>query len=143
MARSGVFGIAAGLLTAAAFAVVSGDLDLSIALLLVSVVGGFLIGRAAARGAWSGLAHAPSRRVVALAVAIAVLTWLAGEVGAYVVALALRPDSSLSLGDRMAQISFLDWLGPQFGPREILELFLLGGFAWFASRSEGPQWPSS
>ena len=77
-----------------------------------------------------------------LAVVLALAAWLATEIGAYLLSLALLPDSVRSLPERIATLSFLDWLGPQFGPLEILSLFLLAGLAWFASRQE-VRWPSS
>jgi hypothetical protein len=34
----------------------------------------------------------------------------------------------------LAALPFLDWLAPQFGPLEVIEILLLVGLAWFAAR---------
>jgi len=129
-----VYGAGAGIATAVVFAVVGGAADLSLALPFVAGAGGLLIGLATRRGAWSGPARRPSRWVPVLAVSVALAAWLAGEFGAYLLTRLLLPDSALSFVDRLGSVSFGDWMSPQFGPLEIIELFLLGGFAWYASR---------
>jgi hypothetical protein len=134
LAWAALSGLAVALATVSGFAAVATIFDVGPGLLAVCAVGGWLLGRAVRYGAWSGGTHSGTASVPGLAVAVALLTWLAAEVGTYLLALAARPDSVLSMGDRIAQSPFLEWLGPQFGPVEILELFLLIGIAGFAAR---------
>lgn len=136
LARAALLGGAAALLTAAVAAVFNAGLNLPIGVLVVVTLGGWLIGQAARRGAWSRRAHVPSRAPIALAVTLAIGAWVAAEIGAYLLSLALLPDSVRAFPERIAALSFLDWLSPQFGPVEILSLFLLAGLAWFSSRQE-------
>ena len=134
MPRAAVLGSAAAVLTAALAAAFNAGLNLLLGVVIVAALGGWLIGRAVRQGAWSGRAHVPSRGPVVLAVLLALGTWLAGEIGAYLLSLALLPDSVRSFAERIASLSFLDWLSPQFGPLEIFSLFLVAGLAWFSSR---------
>ncbi len=134
MARALGYGLGAAILTGLGFAVVGGVLDLPVALPVIAGFGGLFIGFSVRRGAWSGARHVPSRSVVLAAICLALLAWLGGEFGAYLFALLLRPDSALTFAERLAGESFMDWLGPQFGPLEIIELFLLGGIARYAAR---------
>jgi hypothetical protein len=128
-------GVLAGLAVALVIAVIVGVLDLGLGLLAVAALGGWLIGTAARSGSWSHRAPGPQASVQVLALALAIATWLGGEVGAYLFSLLLRPDSALTFGDRLRQSPFLEWLGPQLGIREILEVLLICGVAWYASRS--------
>jgi hypothetical protein len=134
LVRASFFGFLAALGIGALFAILVGILDLGVGLLAFAAVGGWTIGFAARSGAWPNAVALPSAAVRGLAVAFAVGAWLAGHLGAYLLALLLRPDSSLTFGQRVAQSPFLDWLSPQFGLLQIFELLLLCGIAWYGSR---------
>jgi hypothetical protein len=134
MVRAAVFGAAAALLVAVLAAAFNAGLDFLVGVTVVAALGGWLIGRAVRHGAWSGRAHISSPAPLVLAVLLALAAWLVGEIGAYLLSLATLPDSVRTLPERMADLPFLDWLSPQFGPFEIVSLFLLGGLAWFSSR---------
>jgi hypothetical protein len=134
MMRAALFGGAAAVLAAGFAAALNAVVNIPIGVLVVAALGGWLIGRAARHGAWSGRAHVPRRGPIVLAVILALGAWLASEVGAYALSLALLSDSVRTFPERIAGLPFLDWLGPQFGPLEILSLFLLAGLAWFSSR---------
>jgi hypothetical protein len=126
--------IAVGLL----FAIIVGILDVGLGLIALSVVGGWAIGAAVHRGAWSGRRQVAGRGVPAVAALLALLAWIAGYFGAYLLALLLRPDSSLTFGERLAQQSFGDWLAPQLGPTQFIEILFLTGIAWYSARSRVP-----
>jgi hypothetical protein len=134
MRRAALLGSGAGLVAATLAAVFNAGLNLPIGVVVVAALGGWLIGRAVRQGAWAGRVHVLHRGPIVLAILLALGTWLAGEVGAWMLSLALLPESVRSFGDRIAALPFLDWLSPQFGPFEILGIFLLTGLAWFWSR---------
>ncbi len=134
MVRATLFGAATALLTSVLAAALNAGLNLLVGVAVVAALGGWLIGRAVRRGAWSGRAHVPSPAPLLLAVLLALAAWLVGEIGAYLLSLAALQDSVRSFPERIAALPFLDWLSPQFGPLEIISLFLLAGLAWFSSR---------
>lgn len=134
MVRAAVFGAVAALLTAVLAAAFNAGLNLQVGVAVVAALGGWLIGRTVRVGAWSGRAHVPSPAPLVLAVLLALAAWLVGELLAYLLSLAALPDSVRTFPERIANLPFLDWLSPQFGPLEIVSLFLLGGLAWFSSR---------
>ncbi len=128
----GLVGVAAAALL---WLVIGGILDLDAGLVVVAVVGGWLVGGGTALGAW-GRADAihQTGRVPWLAVALALLTWLAGTVLLYLYAQITLPASSLTLGERLASTPFTDWLAPQFLPLGPLEILLLAGVSWWSAR---------
>jgi hypothetical protein len=110
-------------------------------LLLVAGLGGWYIGEAAWLGAWDAVTRAQgpesrlhASRVTFGAMAIAFAAWFVGEVIGWFIWMWRLPDSSVGLFDRLAALPFLDWLTPQFGPLELIEILLLTGVAWFAAR---------
>jgi hypothetical protein len=117
------------------YAVLQGVLDLSAGLLAVSAGGGWLIGAAVRQGAWAGQVHRRSRRPQGAAIALAATAWVGGQVASWVVAMWILPGSTRTFEERLADSPFLDWLGPQLGLLEFLELALLVGLAWYGSRS--------
>ncbi len=134
MVRAALLGAAAALLTAILAAAFNAGINLLVGVAIVAALGGWLIGRAVRYGAWSGRAHVASPAPLVLAVLLALAAWLAGEIGAYLLSLAALPDSVRTFPERLTALPFLDWLSPQFGPLEIISLFLLAGLAWFSSR---------
>jgi hypothetical protein len=132
--RATLLGAGAALLTAVLASAFNAGLNLLVGVAVVAALGGWLIGRAVRYGAWSGRAHVSSPAPLVLAVLLALAAWLVGEVLAYLLSLAALPDSVRTFPERIANLSFLDWLSPQFGTLEIISLFLLGGLAWFSSR---------
>lgn len=135
LVRAALFGLLTAVGIGAVLAVLIGILDLDIGLLAPAAFGGWAIGIATRAGAWPNVVALPSRPVRGLAIAFAAFAGLAGHFGAYVVSLMLRPDSSLTFDQRVAQSSFLDWLSPQLSLLQVLELLLLCGIAWYSSRS--------
>jgi hypothetical protein len=133
LAPAFLLGLAAAVATAAVYALLASALDLP--LLLIWAVGGWLIGTAVKRGAWSGRPHGPSSAPEVLAIAIAVGTWLAGMVAAWLLALLLLPGSSRSFVERLSDTPFVDWLGPQLFPGAFLGLLVAAGLAWIGARS--------
>lgn len=111
------------LLSALAWAFLKGVLEFPGAL-AVAVVGGWLIGEIL----WSVRAHPVVAAVVATA------AWLVGLVFTWITAMALLPESSRSLIERVQNTPFLDWLGPQFGWLETAGLVLYVVTALFGAR---------
>ena len=135
MGRALGWGLLVVVVVAVASALLRGILDLSGGAIAVAVGGGWLIGAAVRRGAWGGRAHRPSSGPTLLGAGLGALCWLAGLVGAWVVAMAILPASSRTLPERLAATPFLDWLSPQLGLADVLSLLLFVGFAWFGARS--------
>jgi hypothetical protein len=107
-----------GLLSALAWSILRGILELSVGLLVVSGLGGWGIGAALRRSA-------PSRLLaVILGVAAWVLSLLLTWLVTRVTLLSDRP-----IGERLAQTPFLDFTAQQFGLLEVLSLLLFAGAA--------------
>jgi hypothetical protein len=134
LVRAALFGLPTAVGIGALFAFLIGVLDLDVGLLVPAAFGGWVVGVSTRAGAWPAGRALPSRAVRGLAIALAAFAWLGGQFGAYVLSLVLRPDSSLTLDQRVAQSSFLDWLSPQLSLLQVLELLLLCGIAWYSSR---------
>jgi hypothetical protein len=135
--RAIALGLAGVVITAAAMALLYGVLSITAGLLAVAALGGWMIGAGVRKGAWDGLPHRPSGAPTALAILLAAVAWLAGLVAAWLVSLATIQASSRSFLERVAATPFLDWLAPQLGALEIVDLLLLVGVAAYASRSPG------
>lgn len=137
LARAALFGVSSAVGIGVLFAILVGILDLGVGLIALAALGGWCIGFATRAGAWPSSIGLPAAPVRVLAIVFALGAWLSGYFGAYLLSLLLRPDSSLTFSERLAQSSFLDWLSPQFGAPQILEILLIAGVALFSSRS-GP-----
>jgi len=139
--RCTVAAVAAALQVSLALGIGIGVFDFRWPLLLVAGLGGWYIGEAAWLGAWDAVTRARGResrsrqtRVAIGATAIAAAAWFIGEVIGWALSMWLLPDSSLGFTERLGALPFLDWLMPQFGPLEVIEILLLTGVAWFAAR---------
>ena len=122
--------LAAVLLTALAWAVLRGILDLSVGLLVVSGAGGWAIG-ASLRGA---------SRSASTAGGLALLAWLASLALTWLVTRATLPGSSLDLVERLQQTSFLDYTLQQAGVLEVASLVLYAAAAFVSvGRPPGPR----
>jgi hypothetical protein len=136
--RSLALGVVAAALVATGHALLRSVLDLSIGTLALAALGGWLIGFAVRWGSWSGRPHRPSRWPGPAAMCLAVLAWVAGLVVSWLVALWLLPESTRTFGERLMDQPFIDWLAPQLGILEPVQLALLVGVAWVAARSGEP-----
>ena len=123
------------LVVALVYASLRGILDLTTGTIAVATAGGWAIGAAVRAGAWGGEAHRPSRRPVVAAMSLGAACWLACLVGAWLVAMAILPGSSRTFLERLAGTQFLDWLTPQLGLADLLDLVLFVTLAWVGSRS--------
>jgi hypothetical protein len=132
--RSLLLGAAAAAITALAWGVLTGVLDVRPGLLVVAVIGGWAIGAAVRWGAWGGAPHLPSSRGPLVAGVLGAGAWLGGLIVAWVVAQALLQGSARSLPERLAATPFLDWLLPQLGILEPIALVLLVGVAAYSAR---------
>lgn len=115
------------LLTALAWALLRGILELTTGLLAVAAFGGWAIG--------TSVRTAPHARPIALIAAGG--SWLAGLVLTWLVAMAILPGSSRTFLERVEHTPFLDWLAPQLGVLDLAGLVLLTGVATYAARPPG------
>jgi hypothetical protein len=122
-------GLGAALLAAMFHAVLS----------ITAVLGGWLIGVGVRTGAWRGRPHRPSRTPLALAAALGIVTWVGGHVLSWLLSMAILPGSSRTLPERVVATPFLDWVGPQLGPLDLVSLLLLVGVAWAAAHSSAQE----
>jgi hypothetical protein len=136
--RSIALGLASVVPFAIGYGLLRSVLDLSVGTLALSALGGWLIGYAVQWGAWSGRPHRPSGWTAPVAVGIAFLAWVAGLVASWLVALWVLPGSTRTFEERLMDQPLLDWLGPQLGVLELVQLVLLAGVAWVAARSGEP-----
>lgn len=135
MRRALALGAAAGLGTALVTGLLHALLSVTAGAIAISVLGGWLIGLGVRTGAWSGRPHRPSRAPLALAASLGLGTWIAGLVLAWLLSMLILPGSSRPFLDRLAATPFLDWLGPQLGPLDLLRLVLLVGVAWVTAHT--------
>ena len=135
MARAIGLGLAAALGVAAVSALLRGILDLSAGSIAIAVAGGWVIGAAVRQGAWGGQPHRASSAPIIVGACLGALCWLAGLVGAWLVAMAILPGSSRTFPDRLAATPFLDWLSPQIGLADVLSLLLFAAFGAVGARS--------
>lgn len=124
--RSVLVALAAGLGAAVAWALLRSVLDITVGSLVVAALGGWAIGRS--------LRHSVAGGSSWLAGGLAAAGWLASLLLSWVVAMAILPESSRSLPERLAATSFLDWLLPQLGVVEFGALVVWVGAALIAIR---------
>jgi hypothetical protein len=117
----------AALLSAAAWAVLRGILELGVTGLAALALGGWIMG--------SVLRGARSPRL--LAAAWAASAWLLGLILSWLLAMALLPGSTKSFAERLAGTPFVDWLAPKFGALELAGLVVCIGAAAYAAGPRG------
>jgi len=134
--RAIVLGIAASAVVLLAYAVLSEPLEITLGLLVVGVVGGWLIGHAISYGAWSNRDHEPYRPLQWFALVLVVVAWVGALVLAFVISQALVPNSSVPLSDKLTVSGFFDYLfGLDFVPIvHVLALALMAFMAWRGAR---------
>jgi hypothetical protein len=111
-------------------------LDFSAGLLIVAGVFGWLIGLAVRTGAWPTRpsARAASGTLAGAAGALGAACWVLCWSLDYLVSLAIRPASALTLGERIASEPFVAWLVPQLDPLSLGQLVLMAVIASRAAR---------
>ena len=122
-----------GLGFAIAWVLLESILDLSVGLVFLSAIAAWLTGTAVALGAEPG-SFRRQRSTILLAIAVCLGIWVVGTCAAYVVSLAILPDSTLGLLERMANAPFLDGLAASFIPAGLVELVALALFGWLGAR---------
>jgi len=134
--RAIAFGIVAAGIVLLAYAVLSEPLEITLGLLVVGVVGGWLIGHAISYGAWNNRDHEPYRPLQWFALALVVVAWVGGLVLAFVISQALVPNSSIPLADKLTVSGFFDYLlGLDFVPVvHVVALALMAFMAWRGAR---------
>lgn len=131
--RALAYGVAMGLGFAVAWVVLESILDLSVGLVFLSAIAAWLTGTAVALGAEPG-SFRRQRSTILLAIAVCLGIWVVGTCAAYVVSLAILPDSTLDLLARMANAPFLEGLAAGFIPGGLVELVALALFGWLGAR---------
>ena len=131
--RGLAYGVAMGLGFAVAWVVLESILDLSLGLVFLSAIAAWLTGTAVALGAEPGTFRR-QRSTILLAIAVCLGIWVVGSYAAYVVSLAILPDSTLDLPGRMANAPFLEGLAAGFVPGGVVELVALALFGWLGAR---------
>jgi hypothetical protein len=134
MGRALTAGVAAGVIVVVAWLVLDGALGLDWGLAVLALAGGWLVGQAVSMGAWSGERHVPALSPRLLSVGLAIVAWMSGQVAVYLWTRITLPDSTLTVGERIAATPFTDYFGGIAGPLEVIEVLVLAGAAWFASR---------
>jgi hypothetical protein len=129
LARASLLGLLAAAGIALVFGTMHAILSVTAGLIALSALGGWLIGAAVRWGAWGGAFHRPSNAPPTLAAAIAIAAWVGGLVAAWLLSMTILPGSTRSFAERVAGTPFLEWVGPQLGPIQVLELALLVGVA--------------
>jgi hypothetical protein len=124
------WGVLATAGVALAYGILTYPIGLTWGLIAAGVVGGWVIGRAVARGAWGGSdaePHAPDRRVRAWAAALGLLAWVGGLLVAYAASGLLFPEAHIPLTER---ISFLDYLVETYSFQHSASALALALIAW-------------
>lgn len=122
--RATVVAAGAGVLAAVAWAMLRSVFDITIGSLVVAALGGWAVGASLRRGGASS----------GLAVLLSVAAWMVALLLAWLVAMAVLPESTRSLLDRLVATPFLDWLLPQLGIVEIGTLVVWVGAALWSVR---------
>jgi len=123
-ARAVLLALAVGLAGAVAWALLKGILEFP-GVLAVAVVAGWGMGALLWQAGVQPL----------LAATIAAGAWLVGLVLTWLLAMALLPDSTRTLPERLEATPFLEWQAPQFGAIEIAGLVLYVLAALYGARS--------
>ena len=134
MVRAALFGILAAEGVALAYGAIVELLDLSLGLIVVGAVGGWIIGWAVANGAWSGRFHLIVPRVRWLAVLLAVLSWVEAAIVGYVLSQVLYQAAVTPLLDRLSVSGFLEYLNSSVFSASILGLVAMALLAFRAAR---------
>lgn len=132
--RGSLTGLLASGATALVLGLLSAILDVTLGLLVVAVVGGWATGAAVVRGTWRSVEHPASTATRMIGAALGALAWLGGRLVDWVVSLAILPGSTLSVGERLVNNPFIDWLSPQLSLLDGAQLLLLTAVAWRSAR---------
>lgn len=112
------------LLTATAWALLRGILELGFTALAICALGGWGIGAILRQ----------SRQPVLLAVLLGGAAWVLGLVFSWLLAMALLPGSSRTFVERLQGTPFLEWLSPQLGLVEVAALLVTVAAAAYGAR---------
>jgi hypothetical protein len=134
LGRGVAYGSVVGTVLAFSWVVPATIFDISVGLVVLAAVLGWLIGVAVRLGAWHGVAPERSAALGLAAATLAVAAWLLGTFLDYLVSLVLLPASAVDLGQRMVNEPFLAWLEPQLVPLKIVEVVLAGLVGWRSAR---------
>jgi hypothetical protein len=115
---------AAGIAAAFAWSVLRAVLELGPGSLVVAALGGWGIGTSLRQAGGSPI----------LAAVIGGLSWLAGLLFTWLVAMAILPGSTRTFVERVTATPFLEWLTPQLGLLEAAALVAFVGFAGWSAR---------
>ena len=134
IARAAVFGLLAAQGVALVYGVLAEVFDLSLGLVIVGLVGGWVIGWAVVNGAWSGRFHLIVPRVRWLATLIAVVCWIEAAIVGYVSSQLLYQAASTPLLERLSLPGLLEYLSGSVFSASILGLAAMALVAWRSAR---------
>lgn len=132
--RAAIFGVLAAQAVAIAYGLLAEAFDLSFGLIVVGMAGGWIIGLAVAKGAWSGRFHLIVPRVRWLAAVIAVAAWIEAAIIGYVASQLLYQAAATPLGDRLSFSGLLEYLSSSVLSPSILGLVAMAFVAWRSAR---------
>lgn len=101
----------------------------------ILVLGAWAIGVTVRGLAWGGAPHRASRAPVAIAALLGAAAWAGAMAAAWLLSLALLPNSVRTFAERIAGTPFTEWIGPQLTPFRFVEGLLIVAIAAFAARS--------
>ena len=134
--RALVLGLLAGVAIALVYGVLSEPFELTLGLIVVGIVGGWVIGAAVTAGGWAGRPHPVVRSMQVTAAAVAVVAWVVGLGIAYVVSQVLIPQASTALAERISVSGFLGYFVGLDLVRfiHVIALALMAFVAWRGAR---------
>jgi hypothetical protein len=143
LGRAAGAGLGSGVALGVAAGLLAGLVDLTAGLIVVGAIGGWLVGRAVAAGAWHEPLFEPLARpgspagIRSLAAALAAAAWVLALGVDWFVALAALPEARTGVLDRLGSLPLVEWLTPQagqLGPSFLLAALASAALAWRAAR---------
>jgi len=120
--------------TAFVYGILADPFGLSWGLLVVGLVGGWLIGSAMAYGAWEGREHASVRALRWTAAVVALGTWVASSLVAYLGSQFFYQAATTPLMDRISVSGFIDYFQGTLLSPTLLGLAAMAFMAWRGAR---------
>lgn len=108
--RGVAFGLAAAVAVAITYGILAGAIELTLGLIVVALVGGWVVGNAVAYGTWRGAVHDRNPSLQRLAVVLSIAAWVGALSVAYVISQALFPQATTPLSGRLSVAGFFDYV---------------------------------
>jgi hypothetical protein len=128
------WGVAAAIGVALVYGLLWGVVLLQWGLIAIGVMGGWVIGKAVARGAWKGALHPVTRRLHALSAALALLAWFGAAWVAYLSSRALL-ESERTFAQRLGDLTFGQYMTEQYMAAGLIHAIALAALVIMGWRS--------